>query len=137
MQYFFTFIYTLDILMYRSAITNFPLWVQKYRSFVTILNSLMQYMYLYLTLHFLMYRLYTHSFLGTKVPKSFVTGPYLLHLKKQGSMIRKCHNHTPQANTQHSKEEPLNTNCHKTSGRNLSKATYQDDCKTRWTQSTE
>ena len=63
-------------------------------------------------------------------------------LKKQVSMIRKCHNHTPQTNPRHREEEPQNTGCHKTSGRQLKQSNqlsfpHQDDCKTRRTQSTE
>ena len=37
-------------------------------------------------------------------------------IKKQVSMIRKYPNHTLQTNTRHSKEEPQNTDCHKTLG---------------------
>ena len=55
-------------------------------------------------------------------------------------MIRKYQNHTPQTNQRHPEEEPQNADCHNTSGRQLTQSNqlyYQDDCKTRWTQSTE
>ena len=57
-------------------------------------------------------------------------------------MIRKYHNHTLHTNSWHIEEEPQNTACHKTSGRQLKQSNqlslpYQDGCKTRWAQSTE
>ena len=36
--------------------------------------------------------------------------------KKQVSMIRKYHNHTPETNPRRLEVEPQNTDCHKTSG---------------------
>ena len=57
-------------------------------------------------------------------------------------MIRKYHNHTLQTNPRNHEEEPQNTDCHKTSGRQLKESNqlslpHQDDCKTRRTQCTE
>ena len=56
-------------------------------------------------------------------------------------MIRKYHNHTPQTNPRHRKEEPQNIDCTKTPGRQLKQSNqlslpHQGDCKTRRTQST-
>ena len=58
------------------------------------------------------------------------------HRKKQVSMIRKCHNHTPQTIPRHRKEEPQNSDCHKTSGRQVKQSNqvslpHQNDCKIR------
>ena len=54
-------------------------------------------------------------------------------------MIRKYHNHTLQTNPWHCKEEPQNTNSHKTPGKQPKKSNqlslpYQDDCNSRRTQ---
>ena len=52
-------------------------------------------------------------------------------------MIRKYHNIALQTNPEHHEEEPQNTDCHKTSGRQTFKQTnqlslrHQDDSKTR------
>ena len=46
--------------------------------------------------------------------------------KKQVSMIRKYHNHTLQTNPRHHEEEPQNTDCHKTSGRQLKQRKMSD-----------
>ena len=66
----------------------------------------------------------------------------LLCPKKQVSMIREYHNHTPQTNPRHREEEPQNTGCYKTSRRQLNQSNqislpHQDGCITRQTQSTE
>ena len=57
-------------------------------------------------------------------------------------MIRKYHNHTRQTNPRYRKEEQQNTDCHNTTGRHLKQSNrlslpYQNDCKTRRTQSTK
>ena len=62
--------------------------------------------------------------------------------KKQVSLIRKYHNLTPQTNLRHCKEEPQNTDCHKTPERQLKQSNqlslaHQDDCKTRQSQGIE
>ena len=56
-------------------------------------------------------------------------------------MIRKCQSHTLKTKPRHRVEEPQNTNSQKTPGRKLKQSNqlslpYQDDCKTRRTQST-
>ena len=56
-------------------------------------------------------------------------------------MIRKYLNDTSQTNPGRREEEPRNTDCHKTSGRQLMQSDQlslpHQDCKTRRTQSTE
>ena len=48
---------------------------------------------------------------------------YRKQQKKQVSIIRKYHNHTPQTNPLHCEEKPKNTGYHKTSRRQLKQAT--------------
>ena len=82
-----------------------------------------------------------------KSGKISVSWPYFLcnygtyNIKKQVGMIGKYYNHIPQTNQRHREEEPQNSDCHKTSGRQLEQSNqlslpHQYDCKTRRTKIT-